>query len=319
MKIENLQNQLKVTRDNSTITFYDKQNEDGTFALAANVLSGDLILTQNGDNIEQFDYSAVTLPTSTDIGDLVDIVNEYIRRVPSRLTKTPSGYICGASISYRTAGAVRIGTSGIDSILRDSTDTYDVEFTGMITVGLTGSGANGLDTGSESNNTWYSVWVIADSSETETVAGIFSESETAPILPVGYDKFRRVGWVRNDASSDIIQFQGNGNDRTRTTTYLTLNLNRQVLSAGSATIPTSIDCSSFVPPGTDSIGISVLGLGTTCNILKTTGGGVLQTCLGSGSQFQTMFPCTATQTIAYDHTAGGGVTTITLESYIDNL
>jgi len=75
-----------------------------------------------------------------------------------------------------------------------------------ITVDITNSGANGLDTGSEAANTWYYIWLIWNST-TSTAAGLFSASSTNPTLPSGYDKKRLIGAVRNNSSSNFIEFR----------------------------------------------------------------------------------------------------------------
>jgi len=91
-------------------------------------------------------------------------------------------------------------------------DYLSVEGLGLNAVDLTAdlavSGANGLDTGSEAADTWYSVWVIA-STNASIVASLLSTSATAPTLPVGYSFKRRVGWVRNNAASDLFRFYHN--------------------------------------------------------------------------------------------------------------
>lgn len=71
-----------------------------------------------------------------------------------------------------------------------------------LTVDITQSGANGLDTGSEAAHTWYSIWVIYNPT-TSTTAGLLSTSEIAPTMPSGYTKKRMVGHVRNGASSNF--------------------------------------------------------------------------------------------------------------------
>jgi len=68
------------------------------------------------------------------------------------------------------------------------------------TIDVTASGANGLDTGSVANSTWYSVWVIYNPT-TSTTAGLFSTSATAPTMPSGYTFKARVGWNLTDGSS----------------------------------------------------------------------------------------------------------------------
>ena len=49
-----------------------------------------------------------------------------------------------------------------------------------LTVDITVSGVNGLDTGSEAASTWYYIWVIYNGT---TVAGLLSTSATAPTMP----------------------------------------------------------------------------------------------------------------------------------------
>lgn len=72
-----------------------------------------------------------------------------------------------------------------------------------LTVDITMSGANGLDTGVEAVSTWYHVWVISDGS---TVAGLLSTSATIPTLPGGYVYRGYAGAVYNDAGGDFVAF-----------------------------------------------------------------------------------------------------------------
>lgn len=67
------------------------------------------------------------------------------------------------------------------------------------------SGAGGLDTGSEASSTWYYFYIIYDSTNL-TVNGLFSLSASSPTLPTGYDYYRVVGAVRNNGSSNFINF-----------------------------------------------------------------------------------------------------------------
>lgn len=57
-------------------------------------------------------------------------------------------------------------------------------------------GPGGLDSGSVDVNTWYGVIAIA-SSDGALSAGLLSTTPDAPLLPAGFTKFRRVGWVRS--------------------------------------------------------------------------------------------------------------------------
>lgn len=76
-----------------------------------------------------------------------------------------------------------------------------------LTIDITASGANGLDTGAEAGNTTYAIWAIYNLT-TNTVTGLLSTSFTLGglTLPSGYTFGRLVGFVRNDGSSNFIPF-----------------------------------------------------------------------------------------------------------------
>lgn len=78
-----------------------------------------------------------------------------------------------------------------------------------LTIDLTASGANGLDSGAEAADTTYFLWVCCKSDGTGTM-GMFSTSSTISGLakPSVYSDgyFRLVGFARNDASSNLIDF-----------------------------------------------------------------------------------------------------------------
>jgi len=107
-----------------------------------------------------------------------------------------------------------------------------------ITVDITNSGANGLDTGSEAANTWYYIYMIWNPS-TETVAGLLSASSTAPTLPSGYTKKRLVGAVRNDSSSNFLQFFQRGKE--------VKGGFGNIVSGWASTTPTTLSLSASVP------------------------------------------------------------------------
>jgi hypothetical protein len=129
----------------------------------------------------------------------------------------------------------------------DSTDTYKIDVPSALTVTITTSGAGGLDTGSEAASTWYAVFVISDSTGTNSPVGLFSLSATSPTLPSGYDIFRRVGWVRNNASSDFRRFEQQDSGSSRLIRYQESLTDLLVLNAGGATSYTDISLTSYVP------------------------------------------------------------------------
>jgi hypothetical protein len=73
-----------------------------------------------------------------------------------------------------------------------------------LTIDITASGANGLDTGAEATGE-YQVWVIYNRS-TDTVAGLLSLSTSAPTMPSGYTYKAWISSVKNRPGTDFIQF-----------------------------------------------------------------------------------------------------------------
>jgi hypothetical protein len=69
-------------------------------------------------------------------------------------------------------------------------------------IAIDGSGAGGLDTGSEANTTLYYIWVIYDPVG-DTVDGMFSLSDTAPTMPGDYSYKRLVGEIYNDSGGNL--------------------------------------------------------------------------------------------------------------------
>ena len=122
-----------------------------------------------------------------------------------------------------------------------------------LTVDITASGANGLDTGSEAASTWYSIWVIGKSDG--TVAGLLHAGETGIIgeltFPSGYTYARRIGWVRNDGSSNFIKgYWYNGGEEF----WWDITLTAYTSSANDKpTSYTDLDLSAYVPPTSNRV------------------------------------------------------------------
>src|SRR4029453_16515286 len=74
-----------------------------------------------------------------------------------------------------------------------------------------GSNAGGLDTGTKANNTWYHVWVIANSTS-GVVDALLSINATTPTMPSGYDKKRRIGSIKTGSSGAIRAFDQLGDE-----------------------------------------------------------------------------------------------------------
>lgn len=245
----------------------------------------------------------------------------------------PKGYKNGLRVSRTTSYL----TSRVDiaaGVCRSDDDTTDLVSTGTITVNITAGGANGLDTGSEAANTWYYIWLIYNPG-TSTYAGLFSTSSTSPTMPSGYTKKRRVGSVRNNASSNFLawtQYLGDGNvskilyDEETSTTI-------RVLNGGTATSFTDVSLASFIPPTTR---LAILGLGYYADgnaeymMVRKNGISVNPPIYGQWAGTSSLFASSASssqgeiytdesQIVEYANSASGGSAYIYVDGYIEEL
>ena len=109
-----------------------------------------------------------------------------------------------------------------------------------VTVDITASGANGLDTGSEANSTWYYGHIIYNPT-TDTVAGLLSLSWTSPTLPSGYTFSAPIGAVYNASDGNFRPCDQDG------LSVLWRTYGR-VVSSGTESSPTATSVGSFAPP-----------------------------------------------------------------------
>lgn len=133
---------------------------------------------------------------------------------------------------------------------RDSTNTNDLIVSSTVNlINLATNGANGLDTGALVANRFYAVFVIGDSTRYKPNAFLASLDPVNPVLPIGYDMFRRVGWARTDGSAVLSRITEYGDGLTRFYYY---EVPLTILTAGNATTFSAgfidLTTSSFVPP-----------------------------------------------------------------------
>lgn len=163
-----------------------------------------------------------------------------------------------------TSGSVAVTADEI--VVETSSNAYEVLRSVSVTISTATSGANGLDTGTVAANTWYSVWVIYNST---TVAGLLSTSATAPTLPGGYTYSARVGWVRTNATPALyptLQF-GRRARYVVDGSVLTASRVLQSGSTGSPSTPTwtAKAVSTFVPSTANAIDLLLHSSSATNN------------------------------------------------------
>lgn len=134
----------------------------------------------------------------------------------------PRLYIQGLQLSAATPlaatviavspGAARDSTNSIDMVVGlqnyFNIDNPAVVFDGYqagLFVNSAVNGANGLDTGTIAASMQYAMYLIGDSRNYKNTAAVLSlTSNTAPLLPSGYDSYRLIGFWQTDGSSQFV-------------------------------------------------------------------------------------------------------------------
>lgn len=145
---------------------------------------------------------------------------------------TPNVPVVNAGLLYvngltLTAGPINADILSTATLLigpgqaRDSTNVNDIELEATATLNTALAGVvNGLDQGALAATTKYAVYVIGDSTQYNDTGTLLSTSFTNPILPFGYDMFRRIGTVlSNPAGTRLLNFHQRGTDSIRNTYY----------------------------------------------------------------------------------------------------
>lgn len=176
----------------------------------------------------------------------------------------------GLAAAYSTVARVLVAADEI--VLKDTNGNAYLASSVSLTLDISTSGANGLDTGAEGSSTWYYGWVIYNPT-TGTVAGLLSTSATAPTMPSGYTFKALVTAVRNDGSSNFIRYTQKGRR--------VYQLEQAVFTdtAGNSATLTVQSISAYVPP----IAIIVRGsFGRSANAGTNAGSFVASDSSGSG-------------------------------------
>jgi len=121
-----------------------------------------------------------------------------------------------------------------------------------LTVDITVSGIGGKGSpAAEAANTFYAVWLWADSTGLNQPGGTFDVSATSPTVPSGYDKKQMVGFAKNNSTSDFSGFRNvRATAREREVHWGTGEATINIITAGTSTAYATLDLSGFCPPGT---------------------------------------------------------------------
>ena len=159
----------------------------------------------------------------------------------SSALQTEFPYVNGLVLSFASTTTLSVSTG----FCSNSLTNLQMSLGTATTINAAVNGLNGLDTGSLGATKWYYAFLIGDSTGLNVTGTILSLSPTAPLMPAGYDILRLIGIVPSNGSSLFPVFYTTGNGSGRKLLYDALI---SVLSGGTATSFTAVDCSAAVPP-----------------------------------------------------------------------
>lgn len=181
---------------------------------------------------------------------------------------------------------------------------------------ITTSGANGLDTGTEANSTWYYIWVIAKADDTKAV--LLSTSMTSPTMPADYVFKGLVGAVYNGSGGNFGEFAQRDN--------IVSSLGPTVVSGGTATVVTSFSLVASVPIGPKAarLFISISHGSTNQRIvtIRSTASATIRSFVAGGNNTSGYLSCasgvvpiTVAQTLYYDVNNADSAATVAVDGY----
>ncbi len=178
----------------------------------------------------------------------------------------PYLYISGLDISISSTTTLAIAPGQA----RDSRDNIDLpvgfpdlqnnvfppinfqDYQNPLIINSRTNGALGLDTGTIAASTQYAVYLIGDSRGYRNISGIMSlTSNSGPLLPLGYDSYRLLGFIQTDGSSNFVYATHKPQNMANALSFYNYPPT-SVLSGGNATTFTVIDLTtnSAVPTTT---------------------------------------------------------------------
>lgn len=162
--------------------------------------------------------------------------------IPLRLGKS---YVDGMAVSVASTTTLGVAAGQC----RDSGNLNDLVLSSAVVINFANAGVvNGIDTGAIGASKLYYVYVIGNSLDpnglVNPVGGLVSLS-SSPLLPPGYDIYRRVGWARSGAGSTLLTMYQSGNGNVRQYSYDTMIAE---ISSGTATALTAVDLATSCPP-----------------------------------------------------------------------
>lgn len=261
---------LSITGTGVTISSF------GTYPVAWSPL---VYVTFAGENTITYNATSMVTPTAQSIvtaaGDTALLVSKggsnwqvlaYMRAAGNFGTSSLRNLVVKNNVATPntqidvTADSATLTTSGLGVYVASISTTINASVVG----------ANGIDTGSIANSTWYGVYLIYNQT-TGAVAGLISTSFSSPVVPSGYAYATRVGAMKTDSSSNFYRVLQKGREATYVVTAATNTAAMPAMTngaapSGSITTPTwtALSVTAYVPLTATVFRGSVYGVaGTT--------------------------------------------------------
>lgn len=150
-------------------------------------------------------------------------------------------YAQGLQIAYASATTLTVAAGAC----RNSSNLNDITLASSVTINAAVNNINGLDIGSLAASKLYAIYAVGDSTSVNTAGAVISLSTSGPLMPVGYDMYRLIGYVRTNGSSQFLLGYWSGSSNERLFTYDTPIAT--AVTAGAATSYTAVSLDTFVP------------------------------------------------------------------------
>jgi hypothetical protein len=243
-----------------------------------------------------------------------------ITQYESSRVVSPSIY--GLNIAWASTSSLTVSAGRCTDVNR----AYDIEIPSTLTLDMSHVGANGIDTGTIGATKIYYIFAIG-SSLGKAVPAVIASLSSTPLMPYGYDIYRRIGWALTYSNTHFHKVYQIGNGSYRKYIY---DGPVSVLSAGTSATYAAVSLAAGVPGMITEVILSASftpAVAGDAAILRPAGSSSTTACVISGSvaavaqKLQVTVPSsvvTGAATIEYAVAASGSLS-LSVAGYVDVL
>ncbi len=161
--------------------------------------------------------------------------------------QTPWKYANGLGLSNNATTPNTLLDVAVGSIL-DFDGVFQLTLSAPVSVNSAVNGLNGLDTGTIAINTLYKVYLVADVVSGLPTGVVLSTAvnATGPVMPFGYNKYARIGFVATNGTAQFIKGYWTAGNSSQREFFYDAPVATAV-TAGNATAFTAIPLTATVP------------------------------------------------------------------------